>query len=150
MKQGTALTVLLRLRSSGLLKLLTSGHEKAGPYEKFCIWKSKREFIVYLLLHPSLSVRKLPTHIYPRTYTASSSMSIDGGPHNPISCASCAKPSEVWHTERVHGDYGSPKPRLQEWERKLYSLKKSFRSLSSLSVSTIAHISHTHWGIIII
>lgn len=33
-------------------------------------------------------------------------MRIDGGLHNPISCASCAKPSEVWHIEGDRGEFG--------------------------------------------
>lgn len=50
--------------------------------------------------HPHTPMARTHTH----TLTASSNMSINAGLHNPISCASCAKPSEVWHTEKVHRD----------------------------------------------
>lgn len=76
---------------------------KGIPHLKY---ESKWEFIVYLLLHPSLGSQAAHPHTPAHTHAhaASSNMSIDDGLHNPISCASCAKPSEVWHTERVHGE----------------------------------------------
>lgn len=76
------------------------------------------------------------------THTASSDMSIDGGFHNPISCASCVKPSEVWHTEGYRGE-SDP---LSLACRSGMEEKKHFRS-HPLSSTTISLISHKHWGV---